>query len=263
MKFCVLASGSSGNATYVEAGGVRILIDAGLSCLSLERRMASRDLAPDTLDAILITHEHTDHVKGLSRFAKKYNLPVYTNEGTASVIERQCLLAKQTVPEFTLFQTGCPFCLGNLTVTPVPISHDTAEPVAYTLNDGCGCFGYFTDLGVVTPYVAGALAQCSALVFESNHDPQLLEHSSRPYPLICRIRGASGHLSNEQACQALFEHASETLRVVVLAHLSGECNRPDLAEAMMQSTFREMNRSDLLATLAVAQQDEALPIIEA
>ncbi len=262
MRFSVLASGSSGNATYVEIGGMRLLIDAGLSCLALERRMATVDIDPSTLDAVLITHEHTDHVKGLSRLAKKYNLPVYANEGTASVVERQCLCARQDVPEFVLFQTGCPFCLGDCTITPIPISHDTAEPVAYTLDDGEGCLGYFTDLGVVSPYVAAALPQCSALVFESNHDPQLLERSSRPYQLICRIRGASGHLSNEQACQALYTHASERLKSIVLAHLSGECNRPDLAEAMMQSTLREMGRHDLLPALKVAQQDSALPFIE-
>ncbi len=217
---------------------------------------------PSSLDAVLVTHEHIDHVKGLSRLAKKYRLTVYANEGTALSVERQCMNARQEVPEFALFQSGCPFCLGDLTITPIPISHDTAEPVAYTLDDGEHCLGYFTDLGVVSPHVAAVLPQCTGVVFESNHDPQLLECSSRPYQLICRIRGASGHLSNEQACQALYAHASERLKTIVLAHLSGECNRPDLAEAMMQSTLREMGRHDLLSTLAIAKQDVALPFIE-
>ncbi len=262
MQFSVLASGSKGNATYVEAGGVRLLIDAGLSCLALERRMASMELDPGTLDGILITHEHSDHVKGLGRFARKYHLPVYTNEGTAAVVERQCLCERGPAPEFILFQSDCPFALGELTVTPIRISHDTAEPVSYTLDDGVDCLGYFTDLGIVTQGVAEALPRCSALVLESNHDPQMLAASSRPYHLIARIRGNAGHLSNEQACEALARYGAAHLKALVLAHLSGECNTPDIAEAMMMHTLKALERTDLLAALHVAQQDVALPLIE-
>ncbi len=261
MKFCVLASGSKGNATFVEAGGVRLLIDAGLSCLALERRMAGAEIDPATLDGILITHEHTDHVKGLARLAKKYHLPVYANEGTAAVVERQCLCDRQGVPDFVLFQSDCPFALGELTVTPIRTSHDTAEPVAYTLDDGAACLGYFTDLGFVSQGVAEALPRCTALVLESNHDLQMLAASSRPYALITRIRGNAGHLSNVQACEAMARYASPHLKALVLAHLSGECNTPDIAEAMMQHTLKAMDRHDLLTALHVAHQDTSLPFI--
>ncbi len=261
MQFSVLASGSKGNATYVEAGGMRLLIDAGLSCLSLERRMAAMGIDPTVLDGILITHEHSDHVKGLGRLARKYHVPVYANEGTAAVVERQCLYERLPVPEFVLFQSDCPFALGELTVTPIRISHDTAEPVAYTLDDGNDCLGYFTDLGVITQGVAEALPRCSALVLESNHDLQMLAASSRPYHLISRIRGNAGHLSNEQACEALARYASAELKALVLAHLSGECNTPDIAEAMMHHTIKALGRHELLARFCVAQQDAPLPFI--
>lgn len=259
MRICVLASGSKGNAAYVEGGGVRLLIDAGLSCRDLERRLAAVGASPDGLDAILVTHEHEDHVRGLDRFAARHGAPVFANEGTAAVVERQCRLSGREAPPFTLFESRVPFALGGLTVTPVRISHDTAEPVAYTLDDGAARLGYFTDLGFVSDEVAAALAACDALVLESNHDLEMLRHSGRPYPLVARIAGESGHLSNDQACEAVARCAAPTLRALVLAHLSEECNQPDVARACMA---RALKARGLSPALAVAEQSSPLPFLE-
>ena len=255
-----MASGSKGNATYVEGGGVRLLIDAGISCRDLEKRLAAVGESPDGLDGILITHEHIDHVRGLARFVDRHDTPVFANEGTAAVVERQCRLeGKSPTPDFTLFESRVPFTLGDLTVTPVRTSHDTAEPVAYTLDDGATCLGYFTDLGFVSGEVAAALAACDALVLESNHDLTMLRESGRPFALISRIAGDSGHLSNDQACEAIARCASPTLRALVLAHLSEECNQPAVARACMA---RALKARGLSPTLAIAEQASPLPFLE-
>ena len=260
MRICVLASGSKGNATYVEGGGVRLLIDAGISCRDLEKRLAAVGESPDGLDGILITHEHIDHVRGLARFVDRHGTPVFANEGTAAVVERQCRLeGKSPPPDFTLFESRVPFALGGLTVTPVRTSHDTAEPVAYTLDDGAARLGYFTDLGFVSGEVADALAACDALVLESNHDLTMLRESGRPFALISRIAGDSGHLSNDQACEAVARCASPNLRALVLAHLSEECNQPAVARACMA---RALKARGLAPALAVAEQSVPLPFLE-
>ena len=263
MRVCVLASGSKGNATYVEGGGLRVLIDAGLSCQALERRLAAIGVEADALDAVLVTHEHVDHVAGLDRFAARHpRAAVYANEGTAAVIERQCRLARRVPPEFVLFESRVPFALGELTVTGVRVSHDTAEPVAYTLDDGVDRLGYFTDLGFVSPEVRAAWAGCTALVLESNHDAQMLRTSGRPYALIARIAGQSGHLSNDQACEALAQACPETLRALVLAHLSHDCNDPAVARAQMARTLKAIGRADLAGALVLAAQDCPTPILD-
>lgn len=260
MRFCVLASGSKGNATYLEAAGLRFLIDAGLSCRTLEKRMAAAGLSPDGLDGIFVTHEHIDHVRGLATFVAKHPTTIFTNEGTADAVERQLRRTTGEVLEFCIFESRVPFMMDEVTITPVRISHDTAEPVAYTFACPEGKVGYFTDLGFVSPEVAAAFTGCSAIVLESNHDLGMLRSSGRPYHLVARISGPSGHLSNEQACKAVASAMPETLHTLVLAHLSEECNDPELARAMMAGTLRHVGREKV--RLAVAKQDEPLPLLE-
>ena len=260
MRFCVLASGSAGNATYVESEGVRLLIDAGISCRAIERHLADLAVDPDSLDGILVTHEHNDHVSGLYRFATKHGTAVYANEGTAEVIERQARKAKLPMPEFALFQSCVPFALGDLVVQSVRISHDTAEPVAYTLTTEAGAkLGYFTDLGYASQEVITALQGCEALILESNHDLQMLRTSGRPYDLVSRISGKSGHLSNDQACDLIRAACPETLRQLVLAHLSRDCNEPAVARYQMAQTLKELGREGV--ALAVAQQSAPLEVM--
>lgn len=262
MKFSVLASGSKENATYVEHGGMKLLIDLGPSCRKVVQRLAGLGADPASLDGILVTHDHGDHIDGIANFCKKYQVPVYANEGTASMIERACYRKKASAPEFVIFQTQIPFSFGDLTVTPIPVPHDTAEPVGYTLDDGEARFAYFTDLGHPSEPIVQAVRTATALVLESNHDPQMLQNSGRAYDLICRIRGPVGHLSNEDACRLIAAAAPERLRALVLAHLSQDCNLPDLAETLMRATLREIGRADLIPSLYIARQDEALPLIE-
>ena len=257
MRFTVLVSSSRGNVTYVEAGGLRLLIDIGLACRTLEKQFKALDLSPDGLDGILITHEHCDHIGGLTNFLKKHPTPVFANYNTAAVIEHQCRQAKQPVPEFALFETGVPFMLGELTITPLPIPHDTAEPVGYVIHDGQHQLGYFTDLGYVPDPVLEAIHHCHALILESNYDPQLLRNSNRGFHLISRISGRAGHLSNEQACEAVATAVGAPLQTLTLAHLSRECNQPDIAEAMMRGTLRHIGRTDV--ALAIANPDTPLP----
>jgi phosphoribosyl 1,2-cyclic phosphodiesterase len=259
MKFSVLTSGSSGNLTYVEGGGIRLLIDVGVSCRKIEQLLATIDVPPSSINAILITHEHVDHVRGLQRFGEKYKVDIYANEGTAAVVERQIRRENKTPPPFVLFESNIPFMLGDLTVTPVRISHDTAEPVGYLIEENQTTFGLFTDLGVAPERITTMMAQCHALVLESNHDLEMLKNSNRGYALISRISGASGHLSNMQACEALLNAAPASLQTLVLAHLSGECNQPEVAHAMMARTLQLMHREEV--QLHVASQTVPLPLM--
>lgn len=260
MRFSVLASGSSANATLIEAAGLRLLIDIGLNCRTLEQRLKALDVAPESLDGILITHEHTDHIGGLEVFTKKYPVPIFANYNTAAVVERQCRCHQRAVPEFNFFESGLPFMLGDLTITPVPIPHDTAEPVAYVIEDGSHKLGYFTDLGYVTEGVAQAITGCNALILESNHDLQMLRNSGRGFQLISRISGRAGHLSNDQACEAVATYASDELRTITLAHLSRDCNQPELAGALMSGTLKHIGKQNV--KLAIAKQNESLPFME-
>ncbi len=250
MRVIVLGSGSCGNATYVEMGGLRLLIDIGLNCKTVVSRMEAHGIDPAGLDGIFLTHEHTDHVQGLPTFLKKYPTEIFANEGTAAVCERQLRLAHKPVPEFTIFQTRVPFALGELTVTPIAISHDVADPVAYTFSDGIHKVGYFTDLGFVSEEVVLAFADCDTLILESNHDPEMLRCSSRPFSLITRIAGNVGHLSNEQAARALALNCPACLRRVTLAHLSGECNLPHLALQTMSGALAHVGRGDITVQCA-------------
>lgn len=260
MKFSVLASGSKGNATFVEGGGVRLLVDVGLSCRALEQRLKTIGVEPASIHAALITHEHIDHMQGLQRFAAKYQIDVYANEGTAAVMERQMRREKKEPPPFVLFESNMAFSIGDLMITPVRISHDTAEPVGYLIEETSTTLGVFTDLGIASERVLSAMAQCHALVFESNHDLEMLRTSNRGYALISRIAGNSGHLSNEQACEAMVQASPTQLKTLVLAHLSGECNMPQVAHAMMKRTLQLMQREDV--SLHVASQVEPLPIMD-
>ena len=238
---------------------MRLLIDIGLSSKGIVSALTAAGIEPESLDGILITHEHADHIKGLSIFTKKHAIPVYTNYNTAAAIDYQCRKDKAHVPEFACFESNFPFTLGTLTVTPLQIPHDTAEPVGFIIHDGTHQLGYFTDLGYVPEPVAQAISQCDALVLESNYDPQMLQNSGRGYHLITRISGRAGHLSNEQACQAIAAAAGPNLKSLTLAHLSPECNQPHLAEAMMKATLKHINRSDI--ALTIAKQETAIPFI--
>lgn len=225
LTLCVLASGSRGNATYLSDGHTAILIDAGLSGIEIQRRMAAKGLDPACLDAILVSHEHTDHIKGVGVLSRRFGLEVYISEGTRQASQS----ALGNLTEVRAFSCGHAFSIGNMTIHPFSISHDAADPAGFTI--GCnGCkVGVATDLGIATGVVKTHLQACDALILEANHDPQMLIDGPYPWPLKQRIRGRSGHLSNDDAALLLEALHHDRLAHVVLAHLSEENNTPDKA----------------------------------
>jgi phosphoribosyl 1,2-cyclic phosphodiesterase len=225
MKFCVLGSGSRGNATYLESGRTRILIDAGMTGKELQRRLAAIDVDIAVIDAIMVTHEHNDHIHGVGVLSRKAGIPVFANPATFSAASQRI----HRLSAYNEFETGVPFPFQGLEIHPFAISHDSADPVGFRISDGRISLGYCTDTGKVSRLIHHRLAACQALVLESNHDIELLQNSTYPPYLKQRIRSSQGHLDNGVAAALLKELLHEDLQHVVLAHLSGENNRPEIA----------------------------------
>jgi len=225
MKLCILGSGSSGNSIYIGSGGSGILIDAGLSRRELRSRLGTIGVELEGIGAVLLSHEHDDHVRGLAALQKASGAAVHLNRGTASG-----LLDRGVPPAaFRYFKTGIDFAVGPFTVHPFPVPHDALDPVGFVIAAGGIRVGIATDLGHPSAPVVERLRGCRALVIESNHDLDLLGCAARPPSVKERIWGDRGHLSNSSAAELLAEVASEALQDIFLAHLSQECNRPELA----------------------------------
>ena len=228
-----MASGSRGNSVFVSAGGVSVLVDAGLSGVEIERRMASRNIAPESISAIVITHEHADHVKGAGIFSRRYNIPLYINEKT-------CIGAGKKigkVDQIEYFNCGTAFQIGGIKFDPFSISHDAMDPAGLTLEYNNAKIGIATDMGVVTALVKDHLKGCNLLYIEANHDSEMLINGSYPWHLKQRIKGRKGHLSNQDAADMLEEIKSDALNYVILAHLSEENNTPEKAFNTVNETI--------------------------
>ncbi len=225
LQFISLGSGSNGNATLVRVADTLLLIDAGFSAKALCDRMQSVGVSADDLTAILISHEHSDHVKGVSVLARKYNIPVWLTRGTFK------RLKDPKLPEVEFIHPHGSFCLGDAKVSPFPIPHDAAEPCQFVVSDGSRRFAVATDMGFVTPYVREQLSGIDALLLESNYDGDMLKNGSYPYALRGRIDGRYGHLSNEQAADFARSLEHSGLQRLYLGHLSGNNNTPDCAYA--------------------------------
>ena len=222
IQVSVLASGSNGNSIYVATPGVRILIDAGLSARELERRLERIGVRAQDLDALVITHEHRDHVSGLGPLSRRYRLPVFLNRATRGNLPDQV----GSLADCVEFTTGRSFSVADLTIHPFSLSHDAADPVGLTLVNGESKVGICTDLGKATRLVHHHLQECRLLLLEANHDVGMLTKGPYPWSLKQRIRSPSGHLSNEKARELLARVLGETLERVILAHLSEVNNRP-------------------------------------
>lgn len=242
MEVCVLASGSKGNCTYVSGGGTALLVDAGLSARELVARMNAAGIAPESLHAVLFTHDHIDHYKGIEVFRRKYPVRLFANEGTAAGIELGC---PKLACEFEIFETSSSFVIGGLQVEAFTVPHDAADPVGFVFDDGESRLCVVTDLGQATPLICAKLAKCHAAVLECNHDYDMLMQSERPWPLKTRIAGRSGHLSNDDAAALMCASLSERLHTLLLAHLSEECNTPALALNTMRQALRGAGREDV------------------
>ena len=256
MRFCVLASGSRGNACYVETDNARVLIDAGLSGREIERRLEIVGRAAAELTALIVTHEHSDHIKGAGVLSRRYNIPVYMNRKTYESARNTLGRLLRT----EIIQTGQHLEIEDLKVETFTKCHDAVDPIGMVLSLNGVRLGVVTDLGKSTRLVEDHLQGCRALVIEFNHDPEMLD--TGPYPLYLkrRIKGRDGHLSNEQGGDLLRKICHENLGEVILAHLSEQNNHPEKAYKQAAEVLDKcgLGRTDIW----VSRQDEPGPMFE-
>ncbi len=229
MRFASLGSGSEGNGLVVEAGGSRLMIDCGFGVRDAAARLARLGLEPGDLDAIVVTHEHSDHVGGVAALASRHAIPVWLTFGTLSTTGER-FAGMDRVYGFDSHDT---FAVGAIEVRPFPVPHDAREPVQFVVTDGAVRLGVVTDLGTSTPVVERALSGCDALVIECNHDATMLADGKYPQPLKARIAGRYGHLDNASSAALVAAIDTSRLRHVVAAHLSKENNTPAHARAAL------------------------------
>jgi phosphoribosyl 1,2-cyclic phosphodiesterase len=233
MRFASLGSGSEGNGLVVEAGGTCVLIDCGFGVRDTVTRLERLGLEPSSLTAILVTHEHTDHIGGVPAFAARHDIPVWATFGTLAEVS----LRFEGMAHVYAFDSHDRFAIGALEITPVAVPHDAREPVQYVIGDGARRIGVLTDLGISTAHVEASLSGCDALVLECNHDLAMLEHGDYPYSLKQRIAGRFGHLHNEAAAAILAHIDTSHLVHIIAAHLSQQNNTPDLARSALASAL--------------------------
>ncbi len=248
--FCVLSSGSKGNATYISDGNTSILLDAGLSGIEIERRMQSRALRMEELDAIVVSHEHADHIHGVGVLSRRYRLPVHITRPTFEAGQRQ--LGKIEEPKY--FQCGRSFYVGTLAIHPFSVSHDAADPVGFTIKNKDKKIGIATDLGIATRLVEEHLNSCALLVLEANHDLQMLEIGPYPWEVKQRVRSRLGHLSNEQSRDLLCNVLHESLQHVILAHISETNNEPEKAYDAVCAALSDASADNLQLTVACQER---------
>ena len=244
MRIASLGSGSRGNATLVEAGGTRVLVDCGFSVRELRRRLAHCGVDADSLDAVLVTHEHADHIRGVGALAGRLGIPAWMTHGTARRFQ------DPDTSQPGLFNGHESFLIGDLEVRPYPVPHDAREPAQFVFKSGDSQLGLLTDVGTITPHIVDSLDSCDALILECNHDPDMLANGPYPPRLKARVGGAWGHLSNGQAAELLGRLDHGRLRRVVAAHLSEKNNTPALAWEALNAVAPTLD-----GRISVADQD--------
>ncbi|HKN09018.1 MAG TPA: MBL fold metallo-hydrolase [Pseudomonadota bacterium] len=229
MRFACLGSGSEGNGLVVEVGSTRLLIDCGFGLRDTVARLARIGVEPETVAAIVVTHEHSDHIGGVAAFAAKFGTPVWLTFGTLSMVAERFAGLDRVYG----FDSHDRFAVGGIEIRPFPVPHDAREPVQFVCTDGRWRLGVLTDLGISTAYVEASLSGCDALVLECNHDLDMLANGDYPYPLKQRIAGRFGHLDNGAAAGLLTKIDTSRLKHLIAAHLSQHNNRPELARAAL------------------------------
>jgi phosphoribosyl 1,2-cyclic phosphodiesterase len=257
LRFASLGSGSEGNALLISAASgaqaaSTVMLDCGFPVKETERRLARLALAPGDLDGIIVTHEHSDHVGGVFKLARRYDIPVWLSYGTWRAVERDT-----SGVALNICRDGEQFAIGGLQLIPYTVPHDAREPLQYLASDGQVRLGVLTDAGQSTPHLVRNLSGCDALMLECNHDQRMLAESSYPYSLKQRIGGAYGHLSNRTSGEILAAIDRARLKMVVGAHLSRQNNTPDLARSALSEALGSHP-----AEVRIACQDEGFDWIE-
>lgn len=249
VTFTALGSGSRGNAFAVQAGDSTLLVDAGFSCRELCCRLNQAGIAPESVQAVLLTHDHTDHACGCRVFCDKMQIPLYSGSQTVDYLDHQ-----QSLPARVFeFQAGAQFEVAGFEVHAFQVSHDACDPMGFVLRKNDVSLGIATDLGIADDTVRQALAGCSMLVFESNYDDGMLEACSRPFHVKKRIKSYKGHLGNADAMRELETLITENTKMLTLVHVSRECNDYTLVNSMAQKLLADLQREDI--HLDVARQD--------
>ena len=253
LKFYSLYSGSSGNSLLVKTENTNILVDAGVSSKKIETALTNLEIDPSSLDGILITHEHSDHVQGLGTFAKKFNLPVFVNEKTLDAMPKQ----KEKISEknIKLFNINEKFEIGDLKVKPFSIPHDAANPCGFNIFKDDKKISIATDIGHMTNGILKNLEDSIFIMLESNYDPEVLKYSKYPYQLKTRIAGPDGHLSNELAGKTISYLLNSGLKQAVLGHLSKQSNFPELAYKTVIDEIMCTKYDENSLKLSVASRD--------
>ena len=229
MRFACLGSGSEGNAVVVEVGRSRVLLDCGFSIKETVFRLARLGLTPADLSGIVITHEHSDHIGGVFRFANKFNLPVWLTHGSLAYLSN----LDQSLVDARVIDSHAAFAVGDLYIEPFPVPHDAREPIQFVFSDGQHRLGVLTDTGMITPHIEQMLSGCNALVLECNHDADMLANGPYPTSLKQRVGGRFGHLDNTAAADLLRNIDTQQLTHLIAAHLSHKNNLPALARAAL------------------------------
>ena len=260
-NFCSLYSGSSGNSLFVESKNTKILIDAGVSCKKIEQALQDIEVDPSTLDGILVTHEHRDHVQSLGTISKKFDLPVFVNQETLDAMPTQ--RDKIAEKNIKLFKVDDKFEVGDLLIKPFAIPHDAANPCGFSVYKDKAKISVATDIGHMTNSILKSLEESLFVLLESNYDPKVLQCSSYPFVLKSRIAGPTGHLPNEMAGKTISYLLQSGLKNAMLGHLSKESNFPELAYQTVLDeliTTKEYNGNNL--QLSVASRDAHSKIIK-
>lgn len=240
MKFCSLYSGSTGNSLFVQGNETKILVDAGMSAKKITEALASIEIEITEINAIIVTHEHIDHIRSIGTLANKYNIPVYANLGTWNGIENEQKVTK--IQNKNYFTTGEEFEIGDLKIKAFTTSHDAMDSCGFSIENDGKKISIATDLGEITNEVMKNLKQSKFLLLESNYEPEVLRYCSYPYSLKTRIAGNRGHLSNNDAGQTISKLVDYGLQNVMLGHLSKESNFPELA---YKSVLNEMMKNGI------------------
>ena len=253
MKVCVLASGSKGNSTYIENESTHILIDLGMSSLYVEKNLKELGIHPKTIDGIIITHTHTDHINGLRVFIKKYHPTLYVTEKMFHDIN-------EIFPVTNYVLIDKEFSIKDLDITPIKISHDASDTNGYVVSSNNKSVVYITDTGYINVKNHKKLLNKNIYIMESNHDIEMLMEGRYPYHLKRRVAGSKGHLSNIDSSNYLLKFIGENTHDIVLAHLSEENNTPEKALECLRNRLQEENKS--VENIMVAHQNEKTELIE-